>query len=509
MADNEQTQGMAGQSPEEKDRRLADATLQQDEAALQPDGKAQPKDKTEQFGTDSVIKLIFKYSLPSIVAQIVSTSYNLINMSFIGRSVGSLGIAAIAICNPITMIQGSLNSLMGQGAAAAVAISLGKGDREGARALLGTGVTFTWIFALINCIVGHMFMEPLLVAFGASEAILPLAKQYLNITLFGMLIGNFTSLNPMMRIEGYPSRAMITMLLSTTMNVIFTPTFLFVFHLGIRGAAFGTLCGQLASSIWMLSFLTNKDRAVGLKWRHMRVRIDRMLYIMQLGLPNFLMSVTNSMLSVTMNRTLGAYGGDISISAWGVSNSINNLINQPIFGMNQGVQPIVGYNIGAKKYDRVKEALLCSLGIATAFATLGWLVTRFFPAQILSFFNGDPELVAIGTQILIVFRMFVCIVGVQQSGSAYFQYIGKPITSTLLTLSRQVLILIPCVLILPQYFGFNGILYSGPVSDFLSTALTGGFLLHEIRGLNRMIKEQKMIEGAGAGFVLEGAQAAD
>ena len=453
-------------------------------------------DKTEQFATDSIIKLIFRYSMPSIVAQIVSTSYNIINMSFIGRTVGPLGIAAIAICNPITMIQGSINALMGQGAAAAVAISLGKGDREGARALLGTGVTFTWLFAVVNCIFGHMFMEPLLSLFGASEAIMPLAKQYLDITLYGMLIGGFTSLNPMMRIEGYPSRAMITMLLSTTLNVIFTPLFLFVFHMGIKGAAYGTLCAQLGSSIWMMIFLTNKDRVVGLKWRYMRVRIDRMLYIMQLGLPNFLMSFTNSMLSVTLNKSLGTYGGDLAISAWGVTNSINNLINQPIFGMNQGVQPIVGYNIGAKKYDRVKEALICALGIATVFSTVGWLVTRFFPVPILAFFNDDPELIAIGTQILIVFRLFVCIVGIQQCGSAYFQFVGRSTTSVLLTLSRQVLILIPCVLILPQYFGFDGILYSGPVSDFLSTALTAVFIVYEIKRLNRLAREEQLAAGA-------------
>ncbi|MCL2122158.1 MAG: MATE family efflux transporter [Clostridiales bacterium] len=446
---------------------------------------------TEQFGTESILKLMIKFSLPAIVASMVQTSYNLINMTFIGRAVGPMGIAAIAICQPITMIQGAINQLIGNGCAAAVAIRIGRGEREEARGLLGVSVTFSFLFAATNLIIGQTFKDPLLWAFGASEALLPYAREYLSISLFGMVISFFMMMNPMMRIEGYPGRAMVTMLLSATVNVIATPTFLYVFKLGIRGAAFGTVCGQVASATWMMIFLTNKNRVVGLKWRYIRVSFKYLIEMASLGLPTCLMNLTQSLLSVTMNRSLGAYGGDISISAWGVCNSINNLVQQPIFGMNQGAQPIIGYNVGAKNHKRVKQALINAIIIATIFATLGWLLTRFLPRQLLSIFTTDQEMIDIGTRILIVFRVLIIVVGMQQVGASYFQNSGKPRTSIFLTLSRQVLILMPAVLILPRFFGFDGILYAGPLSDGLASAITGVFILNELRRLNKLIREDE------------------
>lgn len=450
----------------------------------------QVDDKTSQFGEEGILKLMLRYSFPSIVAMLVSSSYNLINMSFIGRSVGPLGIAAIAVCQPVNMIQSAITQLVGTGCSAAIAIRLGQGDKDGARALLGNAVASSVLVAALNVLIGHIFMEPLLSAFGASDAIMPLAKDYFNITLYGMLFGCIMPLNPMMRIEGYPGRAMFTMLLSTAVNLICSPTFIFVFHLGIRGAALGTLCAQMATGIWVLFFLLHKKRAVGLKWRYFRIRLRTVLQIMQFGLPNFLMNLTQSLLSVTINKSLSLYGGDISISAWGITNTVNSLVQQPVFGMNQGVQPIIGYNIGAQKHARVKQALLYSLAAATFFSAMGWLLTRLFPAQIFAFFNDDPELIAIGTRMLIIFRAFIFVVGAQQAGAAYFQYSGRPKLSILLTLSRQVFVLMPCVLILPRFFQFDGILYSGPVSDLVSTALTVALIIREVRRLNRMIREE-------------------
>ena len=447
---------------------------------------SQVLDKTDQFGEDSILRLMMRFSFPSIVAMMVSTSYNLINMSFIGRSAGPLGIAAIAVCQPLMMIQGAINQFVGNGCAAAVAIRLGQGDKDGSRTLLGSAVTFSLLVAVTNIILGHIFITPLLIAFGASDAILPYAKDYLAISLYGMLFGCLTTMNPMMRIEGYPGRAMITMLLSTAVNLVCSPTFIFVFHMGIKGAALATLIAQAATGLWMFLFLTGKNRTIGLKRQYIRLRASCLLQIMQLGLPTFLMSLTQSMLSVTMNKSLGIYGGDISISAWGITNSISNLVQQPVFGLNQGVQPIIGYNIGAKKYARVKQALLYSLALATVFSSLGWLVTRLFPEPIFAFFNKDPELIAVGARMLIVFRMFICVVGMQQAGAAYFQYSGRTKTSVFLTLSRQVLILIPCLLILPRFFQFDGILYAGPVSDLVSSSITAAFLLTEIRRLGRL-----------------------
>ncbi|MDR0469060.1 MAG: MATE family efflux transporter [Peptococcaceae bacterium] len=447
-------------------------------------------DNTNQFGESNILRLMIKYSIPSIVAMLVSSTYNLINMTFIGRAVGPLGIAAIAICQPITMIQGSINQLVCNGCAAAVAIKLGEGDKEASRGLLGSSVTFNVIVSAINVTIGITFMEPLLKAFGASAAILPYAKQYLTIILLGQLFGHLMPMNPMIRIEGYPGKAMLTMLLSTITNLICSPTFIFVFQMGIRGAALGTFCAHVVSSTWMMVFLMGKDRVVGLRWKYCRIHFRNMLYVMSLGLPNFLMQFTQSMLSFSINKNLGTYGGDIAISAWGVTNTINNLVAQPVMGLNQGVQPIVGYNIGAKKFGRVRQAMIGSLAIATVISLAGWALTRFFPSQIITFFNDDPELVAVGSRMLIVFRAMIFVVGFQQAGAAYFQFAGKPKMSVFLTLSRQVLTLLPLLWILPRFLGMSGILYAGPISDSLSTLLTAIFIFKEYRRLNKLISEQ-------------------
>jgi putative MATE family efflux protein len=333
-------------------------------------------------------------------------------------------------------------------------------------------------------------MIPILRAFGASDTILPLASEYISILLFGFLFGFFMMMNPMMRIEGFPKRAMATMLIFTAVNLICTPTFIFVFGLGIRGAALGTCTANVTISIWMLLFLTGKKRVIRLTWRYCRPKPRYLWQVIQLGLPTFLMNFTQSILSVVMNTRLVLYGGDIAVSAWGVTNNISNLVNQPVLGMNQGVQPIVGYNIGAKKYDRVKQTLTYSLLVATAISCFGWLITRVFPSQIISLFNNDPELIAVGSHMLIVFRAMIFVTGFQQAGAAYFQFAGKPLTSVLLTLSRQVFFLLPCIIILSGYFQMDGILYSGPISDTIATVIVVFFIIKEIRRLNQLAKEQ-------------------
>ena len=451
---------------------------------------AQSADRTTQFGEDSIHVLMMRYSLPAIVAMLASTMFSIINMAFVGRSIGAPGIAAIAVCAPISMIQGAIGQLIGNGCAAAVSISLGRGEREGAQTILGCSVFYGLLVSFLNMTLGFLFTDVLLTAFGASASILPLAREYLQVTLIGMLCSIFSSMNPMLRIEGFPQRAMMTQILMTVINVLLAPLFIFVFDMGIRGAALGSLCGQLASSAWILSFLLHKDRTVRLERKYIHPQAGMISFVLQLGLPSFLMQLTQSLLSIVMNRSLGTYGGDLAISAWGVTNNINSVVAQPIFGLNQAVQPIIGYNYGAKQYKRVRHALLYSLSAATVFSLAGWLVIRLFPEPILAFFNKDPDLIAIGSRMLIVFRMLIFVTGFQQAGAVYFQYSGKPKTSILLTLSRQVFILMPCVLILPRFFQFDGILYSGPISDVLSTIITGIFILLELKRLDKLIKEE-------------------
>jgi putative MATE family efflux protein len=450
-------------------------------------------DKTNQLGEKNVISLMVQFSLPSIVAMMVGATYNIINMSFIGQSVGSIGIAAIAVSNPIAMISMAINQLIGNGCAASVSIRLGRGDKDGAQEILGNSVFFSLIVATLIMCVSNMFLDQILVVFGASEAILPYAHEYMRIMLVSMIFGSFGTMNPIMRIEGYPVKAMITLLLSTAVNLVFSPTFIFVFHLGVRGAALATLCAQFATSIWMFVFLTSKKRVVRLRWKYCKPKPSNLWEVARLGIPNFLMQFAQSMLSAVMNTSLGMYGGDIAISSWGIITSIMNLIAQPIFGMNQGAQPIVGYNIGAKNYKRVRQAMTCSLTAAMFFSFFGWGLTRIFPVQLFTFFNDDPELIAVGTHMISVFMSCLFIVGFQQAGASYFQNAGKPKISTVLTLSRQVLILMPCVLILSRFFGMEGILISGPIADIASALITGVFIVLEARKLGILEREESVL----------------
>jgi putative MATE family efflux protein len=342
-------------------------------------------------------------------------------------------------------------------------------------------------------------MEPILVAFGASENVLPYARDYLGILLFGSFFGCVAVFNPIMRSEGYPMKAMVTMLISTGVNLALSPTFIFVFHMGIKGAALATFFGQIATATWVFLFLIKKERVVRLCWKHYRLNFPNLWRITQLGLSTFLMQFIQSMLSMVMNKSLGFYGGDIAISSWGITTSIMNLISQPVFGLNQGAQPIVGYNIGAKNYGRVKSALAWALAMASCFSILGWTLTRLLPNQLFAFFNDDPELIRVGSHMIIVFMMFLFVTGFQQAGAAYYQFVGKPTAAVLLTLLRQGFILIPCLLILPRFFQLEGIRYSGPIADLGSALITGVCVLAEIRRLNRLeLQERSLREIAAA-----------
>jgi len=451
---------------------------------------AQSDNKTTQLGESNIAKLIAQYATPTILAMMVQAAYDVVNMSFIGQSVGPLGIAAIAICSPITMIQYTLVSFLANGCIASVAIKLGEGNPESARETFGSTLAFCLTISTCVALTVTITIDPLLRLFGASEAVLPYARDFLRINTFSAVFSVFLILNPLIRIEGYPTLSMLATLLSTAVHLCVAPTLIFVFEMGVRGAAIGTLCANIAVGIWVFSFMRGKKRVVRLQFRYLRYKLHILKIIMQLGLPTFLMQLSQTLLSVVMNRSLIAYGGDISMSAWGITNNITMLINQPIFGMTQGAQPIIGYNIGARKHIRVKKALMFSLMATSLFAILGWSLTQLFPVQLFSFYSDDPGLISLGVRMFTTFRALVFVIGIQQAGSSYFQYSGRPKVSALLSLSRQVLILIPCVLLLPLVLGFDGILYSGPISDFVSTTITALFIIFEFRRLNKLIRSE-------------------
>jgi putative MATE family efflux protein len=291
-------------------------------------------------------------------------------------------------------------------------------------------------------------------------------------------------MNNFIRAEGNPRIAMYTMLIGAILNTILDPIFIFIFGWGIRGAAIATVLSQVASTAWVLYHFLGGRSTLKVHSKNLKLHMPIVIKIVTLGAAPFLMQLAASVLNAIMNKSLTVYGGDIAVSGMGIVMSITMLILMPIFGINQGAQPIIGYNYGALKYDRVKKALKLAIVAATAIACIGFVFTRLFPAQLVTLFGKeDKELIVFGTRAISVFLIFLPIIGFQIVSANYFQAVGKPRHSAFLSLSRQVLFLIPALLILPRYFGLDGLLMAGPFADLSSSVITGIFLFRELKHL--------------------------
>lgn len=445
-------------------------------------------DQSKQLGEDKIVKLLIKFSIPAIVGMLVNALYNIVDRIFIGNGVGSLGIAGITIAFPIMLFIMASGMLIGLGANSLVSIRLGQGQRDEAEQIMGNALTLLIVISLAITAGGLVFLEPILKALGASPAVLPYARDYTEIILWGTLFQSIGfGMNNFIRAEGNPRIAMVTMLIGAVINTLLDPLFIFVFHWGMKGAALATILAQLVSALWVLYHYLGGRSTLKLHLRNLQLHQKTMGSILAMGSAPFAMQMAASLLTVIMNRSLTLYGGDVAVSAMGVVNSVVVLFLMPIFGINQGVQPIIGYNYGARKYDRVKEALKLAILSATAIVCAGFIVTQLFPREIVALFNSqDPELIAFGAHAISVFLIFLPIIGFQIVSSNYFQAVGKPKHAMFLSLSRQVVLLIPALLIFPRFFGVNGILYAGPFSDLVSSGLTAVFIARELKSLRAL-----------------------
>ena len=449
-------------------------------------------DRSKQLGEEKILKLIIKFSIPAIIGMLVNALYNVVDRIFIGNGVGSDGIAGAAIGFPIMLIMMAFNMLIGLGANSLVAIRLGEQKKDEAEQIMGNAFVMLVALSLVITVLGLMFLDPLLKLFGASAAVLPYARAYMRIILLGSVFQSIgMGMNNFIRSEGNPRIAMVTMLIGAILNTILDPLFIFVFKWGIAGAAYATIISLAVSAAWVLYHFKYGKSVLKLHVRNFKLKPHVIGKIVAIGAAPFMMQFAASILNAIMNRSLSVYGGDVAVSAMSAVMSITMLFLMPIFGINQGVQPIIGYNYGAHKYDRVKEALKLGIIAATTVVIFGSIITRLFPMQLISIFNAeDAELIAFGSHALKVFLIFMPIIGFQIVSSNYFQAVGKPVQAGLLSLSRQVLILIPAMLILPRFYGVEGVLYAGPLSDLVSSVITGLFLYFELRHLDK--KHQSM-----------------
>ena len=442
-----------------------------------------------ELGTSSIPALIWKFSLPSIIGMLVSALYNVVDRIFIGQAVGPLGIAGATIAFPLMQIQIAFATLIGMGATTLISINMGRRDKETAERVLGNGFGLIIVLAIVVSAIGLAFLDPLLRLFGASDEVLPFARGYTSVILAGtvfQVVG--LGVNNFLRGEGNPKTAMVSMLIGAVLNAILCPIFLFVFHWGMRGAGFATLLSQAVSAAWvMFNYLTGRS-ALRLRLVNLRPSREIVLQILAIGSAPFAVNLANSLMNGVMNNQLMRYGGDLAVSSMGVVFALVSLFVFIAFGINGGVQPIIGYNYGARQPVRVRQAALFAIGAASAVFTLGLAIVQLFPRPLVSLFAGkSAELVDMSSYALRRVLLFMPLVGFQIVSSAYFQAVGKPKHSIFLSLSRQVLFLIPLLYAMPALFGLTGLWFAPAAADLLAAVVTAVFFTREMRSLGKSI----------------------
>jgi len=411
---------------------------------------------------------------------------------FIGQGVGALAISGLAITFPVMTLTSSIGMLVGSGAAARISISLGKKDKLTSEQILGNSLLLTIILNAIFISLFIIFLDPILMAFGASELTLPYARDYLQIVLTGnVFVSLCYNFNAMMRASGYPKKAMFTMLIGAVINLILTPLFLYVFDLGIKGVAWATVISMFIGMLFVMHHFTRRNSLIRLRWRYIRLNKKIILSIISIGLSPFSMQVAGSAVAVLMNQSLLRYGGDLAVGAYGIINTVLMIFLMIILGLNQGTQPIIGYNYGARNFRRVLETLSYSLKVATVITILGFVCGQFFPGIFAAAFTTDTELLSITERGIRISIAALPLVGFQIVASSFFQSLGYAAKSIIQSLSRQLIFLVPGIIIFPRYLNLDGLWIAIPVSDTLAALLSLYLLVIQIRHLKNMEKEEK------------------
>ncbi|QEK13293.1 MATE family efflux transporter [Crassaminicella thermophila] len=438
-------------------------------------------ERSYKLENEKISRLLLNLSLPATIGMIVNALYNVVDTIFIGRGVGTLGIGGLTIAFPIQMMIMALGQLVGIGAASIVSRALGAKDKGRADYVVGNAYSIVLLMGIITAVFGLSFLEPLLKLFGATNTILPYAKEYMFVIFIGSIYFPLViTSNNLVRAEGNAKAAMVSMLIGTGLNILLDPIFIFGFRMGIKGAALATILSQFASLIYVLRYFFGEKSIFHVKLYHLKIKKELQKEIFTVGFASFARQIAGSVVAIILNNSLKIYGGDLAISILGIVNRVLMFLFMPLFGVIQGMQPIVGFNYGAKKIDRVKETVKLSIIVTTVFASFSVLIGELFPTVIMGVFSKDINLVKEGAIVLRVVIMMVPIIGVQIVGSALFQALGKAIPSLILTLLRQVLLFIPLLLILPRFFGLMGIWITYPISDFISTIVTSMIVKREM-----------------------------
>ena len=446
-----------------------------------------PSNQSPQIlGTAPIGKLLVEYSLPAIIAMTVVSLYNVIDSIFIGHGVGAMAIAGLAITFPLMNLIIAFCTLVGVGSATLSSIFMGQKDVQRATLVLHNATILLLVNGILVTIVTLIFLDPILLFFGASHETLPYARDFMQVILIANPIAYlFVGLNNLMRATGYPRKAMLSSFLTVAVNVVVAPIFIFLLGWGIRGAALATAIAQLTGLVWVLAHFLNKNNYISFKRGCFRLHRRIIASILGIGMSPFLMNACSCIVVIIINTSLRNIGGDMAIGAYGIVNRMLTLFLMVVLGLTQGMQPIVGYNYGANRFDRVKQTLHYGLIFGGCITTLGFLANELMPGVIVSFFTDSPELLEVSRNGLRIMSAAFFIVGLQVVITQFFQSIGKSQISIFLSLSRQLLFLIPCLLILPRYYGTNGVWWSIPIADAVAFIVAVIAIVRHIHRINR------------------------
>ena len=450
------------------------------------------------LGSEKISSLLKTFAIPSITATLVGTLYNIVDQVFIGQGVGYLGNAATNVSYPLSTICLAISLLIGIGSASRFSIYLGQNEPKHAATLVGNGIVLMVIAGILYLLLGEGFLSQLLWVFGATDEVMPFARQYAGITLLGMPFLILTNgISNLIRADGSPKYSMVCMVAGAIANTILDPIFIFAFQWGVFGAALATILGQILSFLLALRYLWH-FRTVTLTKDCFKIQVRDTFRTLYMGTSSCLNQIAITIVQIVLNHSLtyygalSVYGQEIPLAACGIVMKTNAILLSIIVGISQGVQPIIGYNFGAKKYDRVKQAYLLAIRWNFVVSAVSFCLFQFFPGQIISIFgNGEPLYYEFAIRFMRTFLFMVLINGVQLLSSNFFTAIGKALKGLLLSLTRQVFFLIPLILILPLWFGISGVLLAGPIADFIAFVVSASLVHREFRHLDLQAENEK------------------
>ena len=437
---------------------------------------------TLELGQKPVGRLLWQYALPAIVAMTASSLYNIIDRAMIGQVVGPEAIAGLGITFPFMNLSAAFGAAVGVGSSTCISVKLGQKDYKTAENLLGNTVTLNLIVGALFMVVCFVFLNPILRFFGASDATLPYARQFMEIILAGNVITHmYFGMNAVLRAAGKPRHAMYATLFTVGMNILLVVAFVWWFQWGIRGAALATITSQSMALCWQMRIFSDKRELLHLKRGIYRLKANLVRNIMAIGVSPFLMQTTSCVIVIFMNNQFVSYGGDMAVGAYSIANSMAMVFFMFVMGVTQGMQPIVGYNYGAEKFDRMLRCLWLAIVVGTTILLIGWLICMLFPHQIARIFTTDPTLIEMSARGIRLDMLVFPIIASQAVITNFFQCIGKVKISIFLSLSRQLFMLLPLAYLLPFWWQLDGVWYSMPFSDFGSFAMTWPLLLWYLR----------------------------